>query len=85
MAYIIKKNGFYLSQMFCDPVRFDAHAIGNAYMWDVKPVAQDIATKQGGELLEVYLPNAPFGDWEVLPTFTGETILDQPDVYGAGE
>lgn len=75
MQYIIKKNGMYLSQLLCDPVRFEAHEIRHTYAWSGAKTAREVAAKCGGEVLKIYQPNAPFGDWELVPTFTVIYVL----------
>lgn len=49
--YAIKKNGKYMGELF--PITFKATTTRDAYIYNVKQIAQDIASTQGGEIEEV--------------------------------
>lgn len=75
MAFILKKNGKYLSHILCEPMKFEADGVRHSYVYVNDELAQATAKHQGAELVEVYKTNAPFGDWEIKPaTFN---LLDQ--------
>lgn len=65
-AYAISKNGKFLSSLFVTPLGFEATSLTDAYIYSVEQIARDIAQKQGAIVIEVYKPNAPFGDWKIL-------------------
>ena len=51
VQYAIKKDNKYLSELF--PIAFKTRDISKAYIYNVKQIAQDIATKEGAVIVAI--------------------------------
>jgi hypothetical protein len=51
--WALKKNGKYLSGLFCDPLEFNATRTQDRYLYSVEQIARDVAAKAGAEVEEV--------------------------------